>query len=599
MKKIKYLFLLILILLTACGKDKINVKTKDTLIVAQGADARTLDSQKAIDTPSVRVYQQLYNLLVKKDENMEIVPDLAESWEIGADARTLDSQKAIDTPSVRVYQQLYNLLVKKDENMEIVPDLAESWEIIDLETTIFHLRKGVKFHNGEILTAEDVKFTLDRMQEQPTVSFLIGEIEKVETTIFHLRKGVKFHNGEILTAEDVKFTLDRMQEQPTVSFLIGEIEKVEVIDENTVKVITKRGFGPLLKHLSHPGAAILNKKAVLEAGDAYGQHPIGTGPYKFVDWQSGDRITLKAFEDYYEGKAKIENIVIRSIPEGTNRTIALETGEVDIVYDVEPVDIDKIKENKKLNFLMEASLGNSYLGINTTKAPFNDVRVRQAMAYAINVKDIIEVAYKNTAVPANSPIGPKIPGYNKDAKMYEFNREKAKNLLAEAGYPNGFKTSIWVNDNIIRKDIATILQDQFKAIGIEASIETLEWGAYIDRTARGEHDMFILGWVTVTGDGDYGLYPLFHTSAHGRPGNRAFYSNPKVDELLDIARTSIDQNEREEAYKEVQKIVQEEVPVITMVYTNQNVGMQKYVTNFKLHPTGFFDLYNIEFTEIK
>ena len=108
--------------------------------------------------------------------------------------------------------------------------------------------------------------------------------------------------------------------------------------------------------------------------------------------------------------------------------------------------------------------------------------------------------------------------------MYEFNREKAKNLLAEAGYPNGFKTSIWVNDNIIRKDIATILQDQFKAIGIEASIETLEWGAYIDRTARGEHDMFILGWVTVTGDGDYGLYPLFHTSAHGRPGNRAFKS---------------------------------------------------------------------------
>ena len=210
MKKIKYLFLLILILLTACGKDKIDVKAKDTLIVAQGADARTLDSQKAIDTPSVRVYQQLYNLLVKKDENMEIVPDL-----------------------------------------------AESWEIVDLKTTIFHLRKGVKFHNGEILTAEDVKFTLDRMQEQPTVSFLIGEIEKVE-----------------------------------------------VIDENTVKVITKKGFGPLLKHLSHPGAAILNKKAVLEAGDAYGQHPIGTGPYKFVDWQSGDRITLKAFEDTMKEKRR-------------------------------------------------------------------------------------------------------------------------------------------------------------------------------------------------------------------------------------------------------------------------------------------------------
>lgn len=505
MKKIKYLLVLVLILLTACGKDKINIKEKDTLIVAQGADARTLDPQKAIDTPSVRVYQQLYNQLIKKDEKMQIIPDL-----------------------------------------------AEKWDIVDLKTTIFHLRKGIKFHNGEILTAEDVKFTLDRMKEQPTVSFLIDEIEKTE-----------------------------------------------ILDENTVKVVTKRGFGPLLNHLSHPGASILNKKAVLEKGDSYGQHPIGTGPYEFVEWQSGDRVTLKAFKDYYQGEAKIKNIIMRSIPEGTNRTIALETGEVDIVYDVEPVDIDKIKENKKLKFLMEPSLGNSYLGINTTKKPFNDIRVRQAMAYAINVKDIIEVAYKNTATPANSPIGAKIPGYNKDAKQYEFDKEKAKQLLSEAGYPNGFKTSIWVNDNIIRKDIATILQDQFNSIGIEVSIETLEWGAYIDRTARGEHDMFILGWVTVTGDGDYGLYPLFHTSAHGRPGNRAFYSNTKVDKLLDLARTSIDQDERNKAYQEVQKIVQEEVPIITMVNTDQNVGMQNYISNFVLHPTGFFELYNLEFIDSK
>lgn len=505
MKKFSYLLIFVVFLFAACGKEKTNVQTKDTLIVAQGADARTLDPQKAIDTPSVRVYQQIYNQLVEKDENMNIMPGLAESWE-----------------------------------------------------------------------TEDLK-----------------------TTVFHLKKGIKFHNGETLTAKDVKFTLDRMMEQPTVTFLISEIDRVEVVDDNTVKVITKDGFGPLLNHLSHPGASILNEKAVTEAGDMYGQNPVGTGPYKFVDWQSGDRVTLKAFPEYYQGKSAIENIVIRAIPEGTNRTIALETGEVDIVYDVEPVDIDKIKENAELNFMMEASLGNSYLGINMTKEPFNDVRVRQAMAYAINVDDIIEVAYKNTAVPANSPIGPKIPGYNKDAKKYEYNPEKAKELLAEAGYPNGFKTSIWVNDNIIRKDIATILQDQFNSVGIEATIETLEWGAYIDRTARGEHDMYILGWVTVTGDGDYGLYPLFHTLAHGRPGNRSFYSNPEVDKLLDKARTSIDQEERMQAYSEVQRIVQEEVPIITMVYTNQNVGMQKYVKNFKLHPTGFYDLYNVKFEESK
>ncbi|WP_418965722.1 glutathione ABC transporter substrate-binding protein [Cetobacterium sp.] len=468
----------------------------------------------------------------------------------GADARTLDPQKAIDTPTVRVYNQIYDGLVKKDNDMNIVPGLAGSWNKVDERRTIFNLRKGVKFHNGETLTAKDVKFTLDRMKNQPTVSFLISEIELIN-----------------------------------------------VIDDYTVEIVTKNGFGPLLSHLSHPGAVILNEKAVTNSSERYDQNPVGTGPYILDKWLAGDRIFLKANPEYYLGKSAIENIVIKAIPEGTNRTIALETGEADIVYDVDPVDIDKIKSNNDLKFLYEQSLGNSYLGLNTQHKPFDDVRVRQAIAYAINVDDIIEVVYKNTAIPGSSPISPKIPGYNKDVKNYEYNVEKAKKLLAEAGYPNGFKTSIWINDNTSRKDIATILQDQFKTIGIDAAIETLEWGAYIDRTAAGEHDMYILGWVTVTGDPDYGLYPVFHTSAHGRAGNRSFYSNATVDRLLDEARISTDQEKRMDNYREIQRIIQEEIPSITMVYNNQNVATQKYVENFVLHPTGYFNLYNVNFSK--
>lgn len=468
----------------------------------------------------------------------------------GSDARTLDPQKAIDTPTVRVYNQIYDGLVKKDNDMNIVPGLAESWNKVDERRTIFNLRKGVKFHNGETLTAKDVKFTLDRMKNQPTVSFLISEIELIN-----------------------------------------------VIDDYTVEIVTKNGFGPLLSHLSHPGAVILNEKAVTNSSERYDQNPVGTGPYILDKWLAGDRIFLKANPEYYLGKSAIENIVIKAIPEGTNRTIALETGEADIVYDVDPVDIDKIKSNNDLKFLYEQSLGNSYLGLNTQHKPFDDVRVRQAIAYAINVDDIIEVVYKNTAIPGSSPISPKIPGYNKDVKNYEYNVEKAKKLLAEAGYPNGFKTSIWINDNTSRKDIATILQDQFKTIGIDAAIETLEWGAYIDRTAAGEHDMYILGWVTVTGDPDYGLYPVFHTSAHGRAGNRSFYSNATVDRLLDEARISTDQEKRMDNYREIQRIIQEEIPSITMVYNNQNVATQKYVENFVLHPTGYFNLYNVNFSK--
>ncbi|MCF2699370.1 glutathione ABC transporter substrate-binding protein [Fusobacterium mortiferum] len=504
-KKLLVSSLVLSMLFLACGQEEKKIEKKDTLIVAQGADARSLDPQKAIDTPSVRVYQQVY------DE-----------------------------------------LVEKDDNLNIIPGLAESWENIDEKTTIFHLRKDVKFHNGEKLTAEDVKFSIERMKEQPTVAFLVTEIEKIE-----------------------------------------------VVDEYTVKVITKSGFGPLLSHLSHPGAAILNKKAVLEKGDSYGQHPIGTGPYVFENWQSGDRVTLKANPDYFMGKTPVENVIFRVIPEGTNRSIALETKEVDIAYEIDPIDIDRIKENGEFNFLMQQSLGNAYIGINILKEPFTNPKVRQAMAYAINTQDLIDVVYKKTASKANAPIGPLVPGYNEKAKNYEYNIEKAKELMKEAGYPNGFKTTIWVNDNNIRKDIATILQDQFRAIGIDLTIETLEWGAYIDRTARGEHEMFLLGWVTVTGDADYGLYPLFHTSAHGRPGNRSFYSNLEVDKLLDFARTSTNQAERMEAYKKVQEIVQEDLPIITLVNQSQNVATQKDIENFTINPTGFYELYNVNFSENK
>ena len=203
--------------------------------------------------------------------------------------------------------------------------------------------------------------------------------------------------------------------------------------------------------------------------------------------------------------------------------------------------------------------------------------------------------YKGSATRANSLIGPKVFGHTDEAKAWEYNVEKAKKLLAEAGYPNGFKAKIWVNENQARRDIATILQAQLKEIGIDLTIETLEWGAYLDGTARGDHEMFILGWVTVTGDADYGLFPLLHSSCFGGAGNRSFYSNPKVDKLLMKARNSVNQEERKELYKEVQIIAQEEVPVYITAYKAQNVALQKNIENFKLKPAGHHRLYGVKF----
>lgn len=470
----------------------------------------------------------------------------------GAEPKSLDPHSSNDAPSSKVNVQIYDRLVEQDENMSVVPGLAESWEQPDSKTTIFHLRKGVKFHNGEELKASDVKFSLERMIKSPQTSHIVNSISNIE-----------------------------------------------VLDDYTVKVETKEPFGGLLSHLAHSTAVILNEKAVKEAGDNYGQNPIGTGPYKFVSWQSGDRITLEANPDYYLGETPIKNLVFKPIVEVANRTIAVETKEVDIAYDIEGMDREKLKNDKNINFIEEPSLSMAYLGFNLQKAPFNDIRVRQAIAMAIDTDSIIATAYNGAAKKANSIIGPKVFGYNKDAKMWKQDIEKAKELLAEAGYPNGFKTKIWLNDNPVRRDIAIILQDQLKQVGIDATIETLEWGAYLDGTSRGDHEMFLLGWVSVTGDADYGMYALLSSSCFGGAGNRCFYSNPKVDELLEKARTSTDVEERKALYGEIQEIVQEELPLYTIAYTEQNAALQKNIENFKLKAAGHHRIYGVKFKETK
>lgn len=466
----------------------------------------------------------------------------------GADPKSLDPHASNDQPSSRVNKQIYSTLVEATEDMEIEPGLAESWEQVDNTTWKFKLREGVKFHNGEELKASDVKFTLDRMMDSPEVAHIVGAVESVE-----------------------------------------------VEGDYTVIIKTKEPFAPILAHLSHTAASILNEKAVMETGDDYQNNPVGTGPFKFVSHDAGDKVTLERFDEYYGEPAKVKTLIFRNIPEGTNRTIGLETGEVDIAYDIEPIDLEKIRSNDKLELIEEESLSTSYIGFNTQKEPFDDIRVRKALNYAINVDEIIDVVLEGAGTKATGPINDKVFGYNKDLKGYEYDPEKAKELLAEAGYANGFKTSIWTNDNPVRVRIAELVQAQLKEVGVDADIEEVEWGAYLERTAAGEHDMFILGWVTVTGDADYGLYALFHSSQHGGAGNRTFFTNSEVDELLDKGRTSIDEKEREDVYSKAQEIIVEEAPQLFLYFQTQNAGIQNNIDGFRLHPAGHHRLSAVGF----
>ncbi len=469
---------------------------------------------------------------------------------MGGDAVSLDPHATNDQPSSRVGRQIYETLIVQTEDLQLVPGLAASWRQVDDLTFEFTLKQGVKFHNGEELKAADVKFTIERALK----SAFIGHI-------------------------------------------VGQIEAVTVVSDFLLTIKTKQPFAPLLTHLAHPAMSILNEKAVVAGGEAYGENPVGTGPFKFVSWTKLDSLVLTRNDDYHGTKAKVKDVTFKIVTDNTVRTIQLETGELDIAYDIQATDVSRVSGNAELKLLRSANLSTTYIGFNAEKAPFNDVRVRQAINYALDMTAVVNAVYLGVGAPAKGPLGPNVFGANLDLVEYAKDVTKAKQLLTDAGFPNGFTTTIWTNENQARVDIAEIVQEQLAAVGIVVTIEVVEWSKYLADTAAGAHDMFILGWTTVTADADYGLFALFHSSAKGTAGNRTFYGNDRVDELLNIGRTTIDAAARAAAYKEAQQIIRDDAPWI-FTWTGENIaGTRANVVGFVQHPAGHHKLVDVTFTD--
>ena len=468
----------------------------------------------------------------------------------GADAVTLDPHGQNDQPSSRVRSQIYETLVRQDTDLNLIPGLATDWEQIDELTWEFTLREDVYFHNGELFTADDAVFTLERLADPATAA--------------------------------------------PGAFIVGFMESVEAVDENTIHIHTDSPFAPMLNHLAHPVTGMLNRQAVEEAGDDYGtQVVIGTGPFEFVRWSTGSEIELKRFEDYWGENALPERIVFRNIPENTVRAIEVETGGIDIGYNIDPIDEARIRDGEMTKLTKHDTLATHYIGFNVQKAPFDDLRVRQAINHAVDVEAIVDYVYTGQAVRATSPISDTVWGANLDLNPYSYDPELAQELLAEAGYPDGFSASVWTNDNPLRMQIAELVQSDLRNIGVDISVEILEWGQYLEDTGMGRHDMFILGWVAVTGDADYGLYSLFHSTQFGDAGNRTFWSQPRVDELLDLARSDADPEVRREAYHEAQQLIAEDAPWVFLIHTQEANGLRSDVEGFIPHPAGHHDLRNL------
>ncbi len=507
------------------------------------------------------------------------------------DVVSIDPHGSNDTASAQVRMNIYETLVNQTMDMELVPGLAEEWEAVEDDVWNFKLREGTTFHSGEDFTAADVKATLDRVNDTAVAS--------------------------------------------EAAFLFDMIEEVEITGDYEVNIHTEFPFAPLPSHLAHNTGGIISKSLIDEdyqyaldeagvdmtadeyyelretGGDEYeevqdeisehlgsviGSEADGTNHAMLEERTPGQETLLTKFDEFQGGERHFDSVTFRVIPESGARLAELETGGVQIVRDVDSANADRVAEGENTELLEQESSRTDYLGFNTEKAPFDDVKVRQAISYAIDKDMIVEGVHDNMGLTATHPLAPDVWGYDDSLEGREYDLEKAEALLAESDHPDGFSTELWVRDDQMNVDTALYIQESLAELGIEVTVQQFEWGTFLERTAQGDHEMFAMGWTTVTGDADNGLYALYHSDNIGATGNRSFYANDALDEALDQGRTESDEDARAEAYSTAQEIIIEEAPTVPLVHPNFAIGVDaSQIEGVAIDPIGLVRIDNVTF----
>ena len=482
-----------------------------------------------------------------------------------------------DATSRNIFDQL---VMFERGGTSIVPGLAESWEVSEdgLEYT-FNLRQGVKFHTTEGFTpsrdfnADDVIYSIDRQlnTEHPDHKLSGGTYEY--------------------------FTGMGMPD------LITAIEKV---DDYTVKFVLSKPEAPFLANLGMDFASVLSSEyadAMREAGtpEKIDIDPVGTGPFQLVAYQKDAIIRYKANPDYWAGVTPIENLVFSITPDAAVRYAKLKAGECHVMVYPNPADLELMRQDEAVNLLEKEGLNVGYWAFNTEKEPFTDKRVRQALNMAINRDAIIEAVYQGAGVKAKNPIPPTIWSYNDATTDYDYDPEKAKALLAEAGFADGFETDIWAmpvqrpyNPNARR--MAEMMQADLAAVGVKAEIVTFEWGEYLKRSKEGEHQTILLGWTGDNGDPDNFLYVLLGCDA-ASGANRARWCHKPFDDILRQAKQISDIDERTKLYEEAQLIFKDEAPWATIAHSVVFQPVRKEVIDYRIDPFGGNKFYGVDLEE--
>ncbi|MGQ2997463.1 MULTISPECIES: ABC transporter substrate-binding protein [unclassified Variovorax] len=484
--------------------------------------------------------------------------------------------------SFDVTTQVYNTIVEFERGgTKVVPGLAEKWDIsADGTVYTFHLRKGVKWHT----TSKSFKPTRDFNADD--FIFMIDRQWKESDPFFKV------------TSQNHSYFND--MGMPKL------LKSVDRIDDYTVKITLNQAEAPFLANLAMQYAGIQSKEyaiAMLKAGtpEKVDQDPIGTGPFYLVQYQKDAVIRFKAFPQYWGGKAKIDDLVFAITPDASVRWAKLQKGECHVMPYPNPADLDAIRKDPNVQVLEQPGLNVGYLSYNTTKKPFDDVRVRKAINMAINKKAIIDGVYLSTGVAAKNPIPPTMWSYNDAVKDDPYDPEAAKKLLAQAGFPDGFSTDLWAMPvqrpyNPNAKRIAELMQADLAKINVKAEIKSFEWGEYRKRLQAGEHQMGMLGWTGDNGDPDNFLYTLLGcASAKSASGsNISKFCYQPYEDIVVKAKSATKQADRDALYKKAQVIFKEQAPWFTIAHAVQLKPVRKEVIDFKLSPFGRHTFYGVD-----
>ena len=528
----------------------------------------------------------LLTLTVASSSEVSAQSDDTITLSMRSDAATLDPHGTNDQPSEIVRHHLYERLLIRDDAGEITGVLAESWEQVDDVTYHFDLREGVLFHDGTDFNAQVAKENLERAMDPAIAS------------------------GR--------------------AYLLDNVAEVNVIDDYTLEIVTDEVYAPMLSNLAQ-GVSMMMSQAVIQADyenafeeagleitlDEYydlraeggeefetvleevssylGQYselnPVGTAKLQFESRSTGSETVLVRFDDHWDTPVDFQTAVFKVVPEQGARIAELETGSTDFAMDIDTTNMERIENSEELSLLNAVSPGVLYLGFNTEVEILDEPLVRRAISHAINRDEIIEGVFSGVGQSARTPISETMSGYTEDIEGNTYDLDLALELLAEAGYEDGFEVDVIVN-SADPENINTVLyaQEALAELNIDLSISQVEWATFLDMAAQGSQEMFIMTWTNSAEESDNAFTAMFHSESIGSAANRFRYNNPDMDALIEAGRAETDEDARADIYIEAQELLLEDSPAVFIRHPEYINGLRNELTGVRLIAMGIPDL---------